>query len=93
MKVNDPKTSGEACWFTESTGVNVTTDTNISTTWGSLLLVLAFLFLLLLEGKKLEREGGEGGREGGRERQSYLWCQSANYHLITHALGTNLYHL
>ena len=72
MKVNDPKTSGEACWFTESTGVNVTTDTNISTTWGSLLLVLAFLFLLLLEGKKLEREGGEGGeKEEERDRVIY----------------------
>ena len=69
MKVNDPKASAEGCWCTM---VHVTTQTNISTTGGSLLFVLAFLFLLLLVGKKLEkgegrREKGEGRREKDRE--------------------------
>ena len=62
MKVNDPKASAEGCWCTM---VHVTTQTNISTTGGSLLFVLAFLFLLLLVGKKLEK--GEGRREKDRE--------------------------
>ena len=69
MKVNDPKASAEGCWCTM---VHVTTQTNISTTGGSLLFVLAFLFLLLLVGKKLEKGGGRGIErkgDGGRKME------------------------
>lgn len=76
MKVNDSKAGAEGGWCCDCSMVHITTQTNINTTRGSLLLMLAFLFLLLLEREKLVSEREKVGERGvqrkgdrGRERE------------------------